>query len=528
MAVTYRELLGTRYFRKFRVEAGTKGLEKKIGLVLTCEEALSDKNSYVFLCKMSYHQKEISLDFVREIIERGYSGLGVQKEDGEPFDPEIRKFCEENNFPLIRIPKQAHYMDIVRNVDSLCVDRKVQNIYDIINIQTSNDHDAKLAKTIHSLSVDLERDVKIYDFFSRKIFLPDGRILRNVETSQYESVWNPAGDFQKKDLAERIPMYLLSCDNEEETRRIILPIHLRGETLGYLTIEAGGLEKDYNSLYSIKITYLFVVSEYKLVYQEVEKENETRDEILRDIAKGILNIDDVYFMKYFGKDKMRPFTIVAIRQFTEDLNMFMRRERIEKCIYHHLNRKDVFLGILDLNELVLLVAQDRQNRELQLKTLLGRIAEDLKMDMPRARFAFGVSETYTGIEKLGAVYEESLGCLERGIMLAPEQEIFSEEDLGPFQLFDLRRMKERGPKMYAEFAEPFLREKDGKELLLTLREYLRCGSSVSATAKKMYLHNNTIRYRIEKIEEILGVSLKDPFTRLKAEILLEIFCDKNA
>ena len=33
MAVTYRELLGTRYFRKFRVEAGTKGLEKKIGLV---------------------------------------------------------------------------------------------------------------------------------------------------------------------------------------------------------------------------------------------------------------------------------------------------------------------------------------------------------------------------------------------------------------------------------------------------------------------------------------------------------------
>ncbi len=85
----------------------------------------------------------------------------------------------------------------------------------------------------------------------------------------------------------------------------------------------------------------------------------------------------------------------------------MRRERIEECIYHHLNRKDVFLGILDFNELVLLVAQDRQNRELQLKTLLGRIAEDLKDDMPRARFAFGISETYTGIEKLGAVYEES-------------------------------------------------------------------------------------------------------------------------
>ena len=82
MTVTYRELLGTRYFRKFRVEAGTKGLEKKIGLVLTCEEALSDKNSYVFLCKMSYHQKEISLDFVREIIERGYPDWEYKKRTG--------------------------------------------------------------------------------------------------------------------------------------------------------------------------------------------------------------------------------------------------------------------------------------------------------------------------------------------------------------------------------------------------------------------------------------------------------------
>jgi DNA-binding PucR family transcriptional regulator len=51
---------------------------------------------------------------------------------------------------------------------------------------------------------------------------------------------------------------------------------------------------------------------------------------------------------------------------------------------------------------------------------------------------------------------------------------------------------------------------DGKhhaELLRTLREFLACSGSWNACAATMYLHVNTVRYRIRRIEELTGRDL---------------------
>ena len=45
------------------------------------------------------------------------------------------------------------------------------------------------------------------------------------------------------------------------------------------------------------------------------------------------------------------------------------------------------------------------------------------------------------------------------------------------------------------------------ELLPTLREFLACSGSWNACAAKMYVHVNTVRYRIRRIEELTGRNL---------------------
>ena len=45
------------------------------------------------------------------------------------------------------------------------------------------------------------------------------------------------------------------------------------------------------------------------------------------------------------------------------------------------------------------------------------------------------------------------------------------------------------------------------ELLPTLREFLTCSGSWNACAAKMYVHVNTVRYRIRRIEELTGRDL---------------------
>jgi DNA-binding PucR family transcriptional regulator len=45
------------------------------------------------------------------------------------------------------------------------------------------------------------------------------------------------------------------------------------------------------------------------------------------------------------------------------------------------------------------------------------------------------------------------------------------------------------------------------ELMPTLREFLACSGSWNACAAKMYVHVNTVRYRIRRIEELTGRDL---------------------
>ena len=58
------------------------------------------------------------------------------------------------------------------------------------------------------------------------------------------------------------------------------------------------------------------------------------------------------------------------------------------------------------------------------------------------------------------------------------------------------------------------------ELLATLRAYLECGRSLEATSKLLFVHANTVRYRLRRIQEILGEDATDPRTALVLQVAL--------
>lgn len=66
-----------------------------------------------------------------------------------------------------------------------------------------------------------------------------------------------------------------------------------------------------------------------------------------------------------------------------------------------------------------------------------------------------------------------------------------------------------------------LQDERNREPLKTLKVYLENNMNFSITAEKMYVHINTIRKRIDKVKELLDVSLDDRIARLKLEMLLQ-------
>lgn len=58
------------------------------------------------------------------------------------------------------------------------------------------------------------------------------------------------------------------------------------------------------------------------------------------------------------------------------------------------------------------------------------------------------------------------------------------------------------------------------DLRATARAYLRAHGEVSAAAAALRIHPNTLRYRLRRIESVLGISLNDPADRLLLELQL--------
>jgi len=63
---------------------------------------------------------------------------------------------------------------------------------------------------------------------------------------------------------------------------------------------------------------------------------------------------------------------------------------------------------------------------------------------------------------------------------------------------------------------------EGNDLIKTLRTYVESNMNYSLTAKKLFIHINTVRNRIEKINNLINIDLNDEISRLKLEILLKL------
>jgi Purine catabolism regulatory protein-like family/PucR C-terminal helix-turn-helix domain/GGDEF-like domain len=141
----------------------------------------------------------------------------------------------------------------------------------------------------------------------------------------------------------------------------------------------------------------------------------------------------------------------------------------------------------------------------------------LESDRSRVRLAAGVSAPAEGVTALDGALHEARSALRLAAIRAaaaspaprPAVSVVTSDEVASHELLlasvpgsVLRSFRERllGPLVAYD-------ERHRAELLPTLREFLACSGSWNACAATMYVHVNTVRYRIRRIEELTGRDL---------------------
>lgn len=127
-------------------------------------------------------------------------------------------------------------------------------------------------------------------------------------------------------------------------------------------------------------------------------------------------------------------------------------------------------------------------------------------------FFCGLSESFEDVDLVGNKCFMTVKALEMGKVSEPERKIHMEYDYY-IQAVCSCAVSYIGRARYLEKELLKLKNEDhtkGTDFYRTLKEYLLQGNNVSMTSKKLFIHRNTMIYRLGKINEILGVDINDP------------------
>ena len=194
----------------------------------------------------------------------------------------------------------------------------------------------------------------------------------------------------------------------------------------------------------------------------------------------------VFLIKFLSRTDMMPFEMLQ--------NMFPDKS------------KDYVISVGE-NDIVLVKELKAGTDMKEIEKLAVNIADTLSTEF-YAKVAIGISTVVDHIKDLAKAYQEAQVALEVGKVFETEKNIISYENHGICRLIY---------QLPTTLCEMFLQEvfKKGnlesldRETLMTIQCFFENNLNVSETSRKLFVHRNTLVYRLEKIRKITGLDLRE-------------------
>jgi PucR family transcriptional regulator, purine catabolism regulatory protein len=142
----------------------------------------------------------------------------------------------------------------------------------------------------------------------------------------------------------------------------------------------------------------------------------------------------------------------------------------------------------------------------------------------RQALSFGVSRAVASPVQLATAYDQATKAMQIGRRIHGRGAVTRFDSLGVFRLLSLIDDAEELRSFAFETLGPLLvldtTERD--DLLRTLEALVECNLNVAKAARRLYFHYNTLRYRITKLERLLGPFTTDPNLCLQIGLALQI------
>ena len=296
---------------------------------------------------------------------------------------------------------------------------------------------------------------------------------------------------------------------------INLPIYSGNEVIGVIGITGEPMEvKGYGVIVKELVEMMIQEAERNKIelYQQQALRN-LAIELIKENAPSIENLSWRAELVGFDIKVPRTVMVVDICNFGLVIKLFKKETEVQVQEYKQ-NIIDIISSISNMNhDIIFNFYEDRfviiKSMDISVLEYCSKLTSKIK-DKLDIDINVGIGCTCKEIKDYYKSYSMANSAMEIGRKIKPKELIYNWYDYRLETL--LRSVAEEKRSQFIGSFEMIHRDSDSeKELLQTIKTYFELGMNIQKTAKVLYIHRNTVLYRLNKLKEQYGFDIMNSY-----------------
>ncbi|RNB79616.1 PucR family transcriptional regulator [Brevibacillus fluminis] len=343
--------------------------------------------------------------------------------------------------------------------------------------------------------------------------------------------------------------HLLSCEaavlNQDEevescTARFVSaaivekrPIQVGSRVTGYLAITRALADSEHFEQMCLDHAITVLAIEFTIRQsQQLHRERE-QESFLVELFSGSAHQEDL--LRYRAKQLGIP---AGTNQYVIVMRIHSKGEEITKLYNHYLQRINKLgayarKGVIINDSLIVLCAtaqSDAEKQKEEVSHLLAELTQKTEEIGTHFQLSVGIGGTREQLADVPESCKEAQKAIAIGQHTLPKQEVIHfHEVLVEDLLLDVSDHPVLA-SLTSMLIEPVVAydKEYGTELFATLGAFLRSGGNTKRVAEELFIHRNSVLYRLERISEILQTDLNDAEVRFRLDVAMRAWKTRGA
>lgn len=533
--MTVEELLQLPTIKGLKLISGNLGVHREISTVTVVDtpdgfQWLKGNEVVITTTYALEKTPNAFLDFISKLLSRNISALIVKSDRYIKVIPEnAKKLCDEKALPLIYCPAIYAFTNIINPTLSGIISKQAEQLKESSKIHESflelAINDRSIHQILQTLSTLIQEPTAYVDTVFHKVYFSE-----NVsEDSLY-----------LKGLSYEIIL------NEYREKYQCIDVVNKEQKFGYIMLLSDRSDRTYpdtdSNIYKTAIEYASIViilrMQIRISNRMIEEKYyssfvgdlmlnnvKTREEINTRAhlygwnldGGGFVAIIDINNIKKYYLRNLDTGTNEKLQKYTDqifDTSIKYIKQAFPSTIYY--SQSD-FIAFLITGKLPVSARKTLADTFSQIQhSLLNAVPFTISM---------GVGMYVDDIINIHNSYQQAKQVIQTVYQIQQFNRLFFYDQIGIYRLLFSISSNNEAIEFCDKYVKPLQQYDDQHHanLIETLQSIINCGWNLKLASEKLFLHYNSVKYRFQKICDLLEIDLRDNSRHTEIELALKIY-----